>query len=563
MESGQDASYDGADATRSRAYRVLTLSTAAFTVNFACWMMYGVLITFLVVNQLYDWDKSQTGWLIGIPVLTGALLRLPAGVLTDMYGGRKVFTAVMLVSSIPMFLVSQADSFYAFLFAGLGFGLSGASFAVGIAYTSVWFDKEHQGIALGIFGAGNAGAALTAVFAPIMLLRLTNDGTDLEGWRTLPQIYAALLVAMAVLFWLLTFERKVHESESLTLRERLEPIRDVRVWRFGFYYFLVFGGFVALAQWLVPYYVNVYTVSIATAGMLTAVFSFPSGVIRALGGWMSDYWGARRVMYWVLFTCLASSLLLLPPKMEVISPGEGVMAIRDGIVTNVDEANFTITVDGDTVYRYDGLIVSDDDGAENNEWNLLPVIERWQEPSVEEGQQVVRKQLLAKGVSHITFEANIGVFTLLVFILGIAMGIGKAAVFKHIPVYYPKDVGVVGGLVGVIGGMGGFVCPVIFGYLLEWTGLWTSTWGFFALISTACLFWMHHTIQRMTHARAPLIAQMIEDPDLFVKLDTNGDGEISDEEWDEYRVYRDEIKAEQGVADSGGGEECANPNLSD
>jgi len=503
--------YSGVEATKSRSIRMLSLNTIAFTINFACWMIYGVLITFLMVNRLYDWDRAQIGWLIGVPVLTGAIFRLPVGVLTDMYGGRKVFTMVMLIAAVPMYLVSMADSFWGFFFAGLGFGLTGSTFAAGIAYTSVWFEKKRQGFALGILGAGNAGAAFTVIFAPIVLDYLTNDGANLEAWRTLPQLYAAMLVVTAVIFWLFTLERKVKEEAGTTIRQRLEPLKEIQVWRFGFYYFLVFGGFVALAQWLVPYYVNVYTVSIATAGLLTAVFSFPSGVIRALGGWMSDRWGARKVMYWLLIICFASSLLLLPPKMDVTSPGEGVMAMRGGIVTEIDEVNNTITIDNDTVYNYDG-IDADDESAGSDDWDLLPVVTSWQEPIVVEGQNVERKQLLAEGVSHISFEANIGVFTIFVFVIGIMMGIGKAAVYKFIPEYYPEDVGVVGGIVGVIGGLGGFVCPVIFGYLLEWTGLWTVTWAFFAILSAACLIWMHIVIKRMIHRRAPDISRLIEEP---------------------------------------------------
>ncbi len=512
--------YEGAEATSQRATRVLILNTFAFTINFACWMMYGVLITHLTfVNQLYDWDQSEIGWLIGIPVLTGALLRLPVGGLTDMYGGRKVFTGVMLVSAIPMYLVSMANSFWGFFLAGLGFGICGASFAAGIAYTSIWFRKDKQGTALGIFGAGNAGAALTAICAPRLLAHFTNDGANPDGWQSLPQLYAGMLVVTAVLFWFFTYERKVRGGEEIAIRKRLEPLRDVRVWRFGLYYFLVFGGFVALAQWLIPYYVNVYTVSVATAGMLTAIFSFPSGVIRALGGWMSDYWGARTVMYWILGACLLSSVLLLPPRMDVTSPGEGVTALSDGTVINVDEINHTIIVEEangvNRTYEYDGATEAELKKLEEgfgNELHILPVVSSWQEPIVEIGDEIERKELLAKGITYIVFQANVWIFTFWVFVLGIAMGIGKAAVYKHIPVYYPRDIGVVGGLVGVLGGLGGFVCPVIFGYLLEWTGLWTTTWAFFVFISAACLFWMHRIVQRMTHAHAPNITRLIEDP---------------------------------------------------
>ena len=117
---------------RRKSLQVLTLNTVAFTVCFAAWMANGVLVTFLVDNGLYDWDKVQIGWLIGIPVLTGALTRLPVGILTDKYGGRRVYAILMLLSAIPMYLLSSADSFSGFALASLGFGLTGASFAVGI-----------------------------------------------------------------------------------------------------------------------------------------------------------------------------------------------------------------------------------------------------------------------------------------------------------------------------------------------------------------------------------------------------------------------------------------------
>ncbi|MBT7819547.1 MAG: MFS transporter, partial [Chloroflexi bacterium] len=132
------------------AYTVLALNTLAFTVCFAAWMLNGVLVTFLVDNGVFNWDAAQMGVLIGIPVLTGSIMRLPLGVLTDKYGGRPVYAILMLLSAIPMYLLGQANSYNEFLIYSLGFGMTGASFAVGIAFSSVWFSKEKQGTALGI-----------------------------------------------------------------------------------------------------------------------------------------------------------------------------------------------------------------------------------------------------------------------------------------------------------------------------------------------------------------------------------------------------------------------------
>ena len=165
----------------AKSIQVLTMNTLAFTVCFMCWMMNGVLITFLVDNGVFQWTSSQMGWLIGIPVLTGAVTRLPVGIFTDKYGGRIVYTILMLLSAVFVYLVSTADSYLTFMLLGLGFGLTGASFAVGIAYTSVWFDKDRQGTALGIFGAGNAGAALTSLGAPHLLNWFTQNGRKPRG----------------------------------------------------------------------------------------------------------------------------------------------------------------------------------------------------------------------------------------------------------------------------------------------------------------------------------------------------------------------------------------------
>jgi NNP family nitrate/nitrite transporter-like MFS transporter len=492
---------------QGRAYTVLTMNTLAFTVCFAAWMMYGVLITFLVSNGIYDWDKAQMGWLIGIPVLTGSVMRLPLGVLTDKYGGRIVFTLLLFMAAVPMYLVGSANTYMHFVLAGLGFGLTGAAFAVGIAYTSVWFSRERQGTALGIFGAGNAGAALTSMGAPVLLRNLTDHGANLEGWRTMPQLYAGTLVITAVVFFLLTKSKKIEHNQELSILQRLAPLKYVRVWRFGLYYFLVFGGFVALAQWLIPYYVNVYSMTVAAAGMMAAIFSLPSGVIRALGGWMSDKFGPRTVMYWVLGSCTICFVLLIVPRMDIRSPGEGVMADRAGTVTSVSQNEIAV---GERTYALREQQIVDQRQRDEGTF-ILPTSNFWHEPVVQVGDEVTRRQLLAKGVTNIYFQANIVVFTLIVFIAGIMMGIGMAAVYRHIPDYFPNDVGVVGGMVGVLGGLGGFFGPVIFGYLLRSTGIWTTSWMFLALVSAISLFWMHVVIQRMMRARVPEEMLEIED----------------------------------------------------
>lgn len=285
----------------------------------------------------------------------------------------------------------------------------------------------------------------------------------------------------------------------------LKPLKSVRVWRFGLYYFLVFGCFVAFSQWLVPYFVNVYAASLVVAGLFASIFSFPSGVIRALGGWMSDLWGARLVMKYVFIWSIVISAMLIIPKMEIFTPGRGVMAAKDGAVTMVADSIIKV---GEKAYP---LKTRPSEIEETSMMkSFFPTKEAWQNPVVKEGEAVKKKQLLAQGVTKINFEANIWIYAILVTIIGIVWGIGKASVYKYIPDYFPGDVGVVGGMVGVIGGLGGFICPILFGYLLDWTGLWTSSWMLMLVISVVCFYWMSQVVRNIINKQAPHIAKDME-----------------------------------------------------
>lgn len=492
---------------RGRANVALWTSTLAFTVCFAVWMMNGVLVTHLVGNRVFDWSKTQMATLMAIPVLTGSLMRLPVSILTDKFGGKPVFGTLMLLAAVPTWLLSTAHSYDDFWWLSLGFGLSGASFAVGIAFTSVWFGKERQGLVLGIFGAGNAGSALTSAFAPMLLARFTAGGADVEGWRSLPKLYAVVLAATAVVFLLVTTNKRAEGGAAKSLAQRLAPLRHVKVWRFSLEYFLVFGGFVALSQWLVAYYVGAYQMPLVTAGLVASLFSWPSGVIRALGGWLSDKFGGRAVLYWVLGFSVACCALLCVPRMDIESPGEAVSALLPGKV-DVVEANRIVVSGREYAVRAQSAHSA---GTERDDQALVfPTIESWQEPAVKVGDKVQRKALLAKGRTHIYFQANVWIFTALVFVLGLAMGIGKAAVYRNIPDDFPQDVAVVGGIVGVIGGLGGWACPLFFGYLLGGWGIWTTCWIFFLALSVACLVGLHLSVRRRLKEKAPNVLWTVE-----------------------------------------------------
>jgi NNP family nitrate/nitrite transporter-like MFS transporter len=228
---------------------------------------------------------------------------------------------------------------------------------------------------------------------------------------------------------------------------------------------------------------------------------------------MSDRFGARPVMQWVLISCLVCCGLLVMPRMDIWAPGSGVMARSTGVVKEVGKDFIVVAAAaGDVRYAFEPQAeASTEEQQRASAVVVLPQSASYQEPVVKAGDSVGKKQLLARGVTHIFFQANVWIFTFLVFIVGIAMGIGKAAVYRHIPDYFPSDVGVVGGMVGVLGGLGGFFCPIIFGYLLELTGLWTTCWMFFFALTAVCLSWMHIVIRRRMKAEAPAMLRQMEE----------------------------------------------------
>ncbi|MEI8395922.1 MAG: nitrate/nitrite transporter [Rhodospirillaceae bacterium] len=423
--------------TSGQRVRMLSASTVAFTVCFAVWTIFSIIG--VQIKRDLGLNDTQFGLLVGTPILTGSLVRLTLGLWTDRYGGRVVFVLVMLSASVATFFLSTVKTYEMFLVAALGVGIAGGSFAVGIAYTSRWFPKERQGTALGIFGMGNIGAAVTKFLAPFVMVAY--------GWTMVAQVWAGALVVMAIIFWFVTEDdpvlvnRRKHNLHSPTLCEQLAPLKNIQVWRFSLYYFFVFGAFVALALWLPRYYVGCYGLSIESAGMLGAAYSIPASIFRVVGGVMSDRLGARRVMYLTFGCSMIFALLLSYP---------------------------------DTDYVVHGI----------------------------------------RGPISFTIHTGIVGFTFFSFALGFFMSLGKAAVYKHIPVYYPDNVGPVGGIVGLIGGLGGFLLPIAFGALNDITGVWTSCFMLLFVIIAINLLWMHFAIRRMERQAFPAIRDLPPLPEL-------------------------------------------------
>jgi NNP family nitrate/nitrite transporter-like MFS transporter len=300
--------------------RALWISTIAFTACFAVWTIFAI-IGIRIKAQL-GLNETEFGLLAGTPILTGSLARIFLGIWTDRYGGRVVFTLNMIAASIATALLVFAHTYTQMLVAALGVGLAGGSFAVGIAYVSRFYQSGQQGTALGIFGAGNVGAAVTKFLAPFALVAW--------GWHAVALIWAAVLAVMAIVFWFTTTDdpvtaerRRTGEAPKAYAME-LAPLKDIRVWRFSFYYFFTFGAFVALALWLPRYLIGVYGFDIETAGMIAASYSIPASIFRAYGGVLSDRIGARAVLYWCFgVSAIATLALSLPPTDYVMHGTHG------------------------------------------------------------------------------------------------------------------------------------------------------------------------------------------------------------------------------------------------
>jgi len=295
--------------------RALWVSTLAFTVCFAVWTIFSIIG--VRIKDEMGLSETEFGVLVGTPILAGSLSRIFLGMWTDRYGGRLVFTLLMLATSVATVLLAFAHTYQQMLAAALGVGLAGGSFAVGVAYVSRFYPHGRQGTALGIFGVGNVGAGVTKFAAPFLLLAW--------GWQAVALVWAGALATMALVFYFTTTDdpvlvaRRKNGALAKPFMLELSALRDVRVWRFAYYYFFVFGAFVALALWLPRYLIGVYGFDIATAGMIGALYSIPASVFRAYGGVLSDRIGARTVMYWSLgVSAIATLVLSLPPTSYVM-----------------------------------------------------------------------------------------------------------------------------------------------------------------------------------------------------------------------------------------------------
>lgn len=372
------------------SYKNLALATVAFAVAFTAWGLISPLAS--QIQKDLGLDNTATSVLIAVPVLLGSLLRIPMGILTDRHGGRKVYTALLLFTLLPVAFMGVANSFWTYVLGGLFLGTAGAGFAVGVPFVSRWFSPDKQGMALGIYGMGNIGTAVAAFSMPA----LVNTFGSRQGafW-----FYLVPVTLMAIVFWL--FARDAPGMvQPKSLGDSLAVLRGERMaWVLSLFYFLTFGGFVALANYLPKLLVDWFGLERGDAGLRAAGFTVVATLARPLGGWLADKVGGNTVLMWVFSAGPVGAL----------------------------------------------------------------------------------------GLAWLAGSPDMLLATVLFLTTALGLGLGNGAIFKMVAQYFPKNTGLITGIVGCAGGLGGFFPPLLLGLVRDATGTYALGFVLLAVFAVGCL----------------------------------------------------------------------------
>ena len=416
----------------------IAMAALVFAGSFAVWTMVSVIG--LQIQQEMALSDTQFGLLVASPLLSGALLRLPMGMLAERWVSRDLILALLVFISLPLLAFSYASEFWHYVVLGLLIGAAGSLFSVGVYFVSSRSSHHNQGLNLGIFGAGNIGAAVTNLVVPMIILAY--------GWRAVPDIFAYAMLILALLFWMLTTsegDQHSNRKNELTFERQLQPLLDGRVWRFGLYYLFTFGGFIALALWLPGYFMNHYTLAIQDASFLTLAFTLTAALSRVLGGWFADQFGARRVNWGILWVSLGCLFFLsYPPTSMTVHGTHG-------------DISFVIA---------------------------MPL---W-------------------------------LFTVLVLILGVALGLGMSSVLRVAYDYYPDRMGTVIGMVGMLGALGGFGLLIAFGLMADFIGVRSACFMLMYGLAITCMCVMYYGISqenRRTRLQEAIRNNFLKDDSLY------------------------------------------------
>ncbi len=292
---------------RPGAPRALFLSTTAFAVSFAVWGLLAALAP--TFTQLYNLSATEKSLMIAVPVLLGSIGRLFSGILADKYGGRNVFAALLVFSAVPAIAIGFSTSFTQLIIFGLFLGIAGTTFPVGVGFTSRWFPPEKQGTALGVYGMGNIGQSVAVFFAPVLALQLGD-------WRTVFFIFAAATFVWGIVFYVLA-DNDTTTARPKSLSESLSVLKRSKIaWVLSLFYFLTFGGFVALALYMPTFLREIFALTPTDAGARTAGFVVLATLMRPVGGLLADKIGGAKVLVFVF-----SAIAILAPFLSFTTIG--------------------------------------------------------------------------------------------------------------------------------------------------------------------------------------------------------------------------------------------------
>jgi len=298
----------------------LALATGAFAICFAVFGSVSAMMP--ILRKSLGMTPMQVSVAIAIPVLLGSLGRIPLGILTDRYGGRLIFSIVMALSIPPAFLMGWVGSYWQLVLCGFFIGIALASFSVGVGFVSGWYPPSRQGMALGIYGAGNIGQSLAAFGSPLIAGAL---GFEWGFW-----IFGILLVGWLIVF-LFRADNAPRKTSGRSLADIAQPLRQPMSWVLSLYYFLTFGGFVAMAIYLPIFLTEMFGLTPQDAGFRTAGFVVLATAMRPVGGWLADRVGGRTILLWAFPATAAMAIFLACPMMSTFTFGALGMAIAIGL----------------------------------------------------------------------------------------------------------------------------------------------------------------------------------------------------------------------------------------
>lgn len=396
---------------------VVIAATMTFGWCFAVWTWYAA--AGLLLQAQWQLSGTELGLLLASPMLTGALLRLPAGILADRICPRLLWQGLLLLQTPPLFLLSHVETFTGYLFCGLWLGVSGISFTLGTRYLTLLTPPEKAGFALGIFGIGNAGAAVSLFAASVVADQVTLllDAGFYFGILN--------LVTLALFSWFCPAvpPRSMAAPATIAAHDWRSLLRDSRIWRFSLYYYFVFGCFLALLLWLPHYYMTAYQLPMDQALSFTLFFVATSSMVRGLGGYLAQRFGSRTINWSVFWICLCCLFFLSYPPTDLVIRG-------------------------------------------------------------------IDKQVAL----HI--EINVWLFTALLFVVGIAQGLGRASVYSLLYRYYPHQFGAASGIVSSAAATGGFTLPVLFGLSQDLLGIYSGCFMLLYGVLAGCMILMFFANQR-------------------------------------------------------------------